>query len=141
MRCATPDDSPANWWDDINYGHEDAYSNALAYRAWARWPRRPIRSAATTTPMRWRKAAQRLKAAYFKTFFNPATGVLAGWRSADGQLHDYYFPYVSGIAIDYGLVPARPGRADHGPAAGQDEGGRVQPLRPWPAGQPGGDPA
>ena len=25
--------SPANWWDNINYGHEDAYSNALAYRA------------------------------------------------------------------------------------------------------------
>ena len=23
-----------------------------------------------------------------------------------GQLHDYYFPYISGIAIHYGLVPA-----------------------------------
>jgi hypothetical protein len=23
---------PANWWDCINFGHEDAYSNALAYR-------------------------------------------------------------------------------------------------------------
>ena len=45
------------------------------------------------------------RAAYFKTFFNPATGVLAGWRSADGQLHDYCFLYVNGIAIHYGLVP------------------------------------
>ena len=24
---------PANWWDTIGFGHEDAYSNALAYRA------------------------------------------------------------------------------------------------------------
>ena len=24
---------PANWWDTINFGHKDAYSNALAYRA------------------------------------------------------------------------------------------------------------
>ena len=28
-----------------------------------------------------------------------------GWRSADGQLHDYYFLFVNGIAIHYGLVP------------------------------------
>jgi hypothetical protein len=46
-----------------------------------------------------------LRAAYLGAFFNPATGVLAGWRSADGQLHDYYFPWVNGIAIHYGLVP------------------------------------
>ena len=24
---------PANWWDDIGFGHQDAYSNALAYHA------------------------------------------------------------------------------------------------------------
>ena len=24
---------PANWWDDIGFAHEDAYSNALAYHA------------------------------------------------------------------------------------------------------------
>ncbi len=24
---------PANWWDTIGFGHEDAYANALAYRA------------------------------------------------------------------------------------------------------------
>ncbi len=37
-------------------------------------------------------------------FFDPATGVLGGWRSADGELHDYYFLWVNGIAIHYGLV-------------------------------------
>src|SRR5206468_842166 len=35
------------------------------------------------------------------------TGVFGGWKSADGQLHDYYFTFVSGIAIAYGLVPDR----------------------------------
>ena len=32
---------PSNWWDCIGFGHEDAYANALAYRAlvvWQRWP-------------------------------------------------------------------------------------------------------
>ena len=31
--------------------------------------------------------------------------MLGGWRSADGELHDYYFLWVNGIAIHYGLVP------------------------------------
>ena len=56
-------------------------------------------------PARYRAAAEKLRAAYFDAFYNPATGVLAGWRSADGKLHDYYFLWVNGIAIHYGLVP------------------------------------
>ena len=31
--------------------------------------------------------------------------MLAGWKSADGKLHDYYFMFVNGMAITYGLVP------------------------------------
>ena len=31
--------------------------------------------------------------------------MLAGWKSADGKLHDYYFTFVNGAAIIYGLVP------------------------------------
>jgi hypothetical protein len=54
---------------------------------------------------RYHNAAERLRGVYLKTFYNPATGVLAGWKSADGQLHDYYFLFVNGIAIHYGLVP------------------------------------
>ena len=54
---------------------------------------------------RYTAAADKLHDAYFKNFYNPATGVLAGWKSADGQLHDYYFLPVNGIAIHYGLVP------------------------------------
>ena len=62
-----------------------------------------------TDAARFRAAADKLRGAYFKTFYNPATGVLAGWRSADGQFHDYYFLFVNGIAIHYGLVPRRTG--------------------------------
>jgi len=51
-----------------------------------------------------------LKAAYFKTLFNPTTGWLAWWKSADGQLHDYATPIVNGLAIEYGLVEPGQGR-------------------------------
>ena len=30
--------------------------------------------------------------------------MLAGWKSADGQLHDYWFTYVQGMAITFGLL-------------------------------------
>ena len=33
--------------------------------------------------------------------------VIAGWKSADGQLHDYWFTFVNGVAATYGLLDAR----------------------------------
>ena len=96
---------PSNWWDAIGFGHEDAYANALAYRALRGMERLAATLDKTADAARYHAAADKLRAAYFKTFYNPATGVLAGWKSADGQLHDYYFLWVNGIAIHYGLVP------------------------------------
>jgi hypothetical protein len=96
---------PSNWWDDIGFGHKDAYANALAYRALGGMAMLAAQTGHTDDETRYRAAAAKLKASYFKTFYDPATGVLAGWRSADGQLHDYYFLWVNGIAIHYGLVP------------------------------------
>jgi hypothetical protein len=96
---------PANWWDTIGFAHEDAYANALAYRALNEMAEVAGQTKHLEDQARYRAAADRIQAAYFKTFYNPETGVLAGWRSADGQLHDYYFPWVNGMAIHYGLVP------------------------------------
>ncbi len=48
--------------------------------------------------------AAKLRAAYAPAFLDPATGVLAGWKSADGQLHDYWFTFVQGVAVTYGLL-------------------------------------
>jgi len=97
---------PSNWWDTIGFGHEDAYANALAYRALVGMAQLAQQTGHADDQAHYRAAADRLKTVYFTIFYDPATGVLAGWRSANGQLHDYYFPWVSGIAIHYGLVPA-----------------------------------
>ena len=98
------DKRPSNWWDSINFGHEDAYANALAYKA-ATMLADLAGELQHPDDARWftEKAAQ-LRAAYARTFLNPATGVLAGWKSADGQLHDYWFTFVQGAAITYGLL-------------------------------------
>jgi hypothetical protein len=95
---------PSNWWDTINFGHEDAYSNALAYRACRMFTdlARQLKRADDATF--FGDKAAKLLAAYAPAFLNPATGVLAGWKSADGQLHDYWFTFVQGVAITCGLL-------------------------------------
>jgi len=98
---------PGNWWDTVGFGHEDAYSNALAYhalRGMAELARRMNRPGDVRL---YSSKADAIRSAYVKTFYDPSTGVLAGWKSADGKLHDYYFTFVSGVAITYGLVPNR----------------------------------
>ncbi len=101
----------SNWWDVVSFGWKDAYGNALDYRAFrciaelerllGRQDRAKLHS----------KRADMIRAVYYKTFYNPDTGVLAGWRSKDGALHDYWFPFIAGIACSYGLVTAQQGNA------------------------------
>ena len=98
------DQRPSNWWDTINFGHEDAFANALAYRAaimFAAFARQLKHEEDATF---FAEKAAKLRAAYVPTFLNPVTGVLAGWKSADGRLHDYWFTFVQGVAITCGLL-------------------------------------
>jgi hypothetical protein len=95
---------PANWWDTINFGHEDAFSNALAYRAATMFVALARRLKHDGEAAAFAAKAAKLRAAYAPTFLNPATGVLAGWKSADGQLHDCWFTFVQGMAVTFGLL-------------------------------------
>ncbi|MFN8006403.1 MAG: hypothetical protein U0V70_05150 [Terriglobia bacterium] len=95
----------SNWWDNIGFGHLDAYGNALAYQALLKMAEMARRAGQPGDARLYQERAEKLKSVYFDTFYNPATGVLAGWRSADGKLHDYYFTFVNGAAITYGLIP------------------------------------
>lgn len=95
----------SNWWDQINFGHEDAYGSALAYRALNCLADLETLAGNQEMVGKVKRRADRIKAAYVPTFFNPETGVIAGWRDSEGKLHDYYFTFVNGIAIAHGLVP------------------------------------
>jgi hypothetical protein len=95
---------PANWWDTINFGHKDALANALAYRAFQMFGDLAGKLGHADDAQFRKEKAAKLRVAYARTFLNPTTGVLAGWKSADGQLHDYWFTFVQGVAIAYGLL-------------------------------------
>ncbi len=98
------------WWDALNCGGKDGYSNALIYRAWLCLADLESKLARHKQQARYLELARKLKAAYVKTLFNRKTGWLGWWRSRDGQLHDYATPVVNGMAIEYGLVEPALGR-------------------------------
>ncbi len=100
-----------NMWDTICFGHYDAYSGTLAYRALRGGIALARDAGDAALAGRCETAAARLKAAYVPNLLNPKTGLIAGWRSADGEFHDHSYLYVNGIAICYGLVDDDTARA------------------------------
>jgi hypothetical protein len=94
-----------NWWDQINFGFEDAYVSALAFRAFNCISDLESVARRESKKERYEKQAELIRENYVPTFLNPATGILAGWKDSNGKLHDYWFTFVNGIAIAYGLVP------------------------------------
>jgi hypothetical protein len=100
---------PANWWDTVGFAHKDAYSNSLAYRALIKFSKLCDKNGDSVRAKRYTEFAEKLRSNFYDTFYNKKTGVLAGWKSEDGELHDYYFVFVNSIAIAYGLVTEKQG--------------------------------
>jgi hypothetical protein len=104
-----PDRSCA-WWDAINCGHKDGYTNAIIYRAFRCLADLERTAGRAEQAAHYTRLADALKVAYTKTLYNEKTGWLAWWKSEDGELHDYASPVVNGLAIEYGLVEPAQGR-------------------------------
>lgn len=93
------------WADVISFGGKDAWANAVLCEAWRVWD-------AVLRPRGERRLADRIAASraalirsYLPTFLNPATGLVAGWRSSDGELHDHGFSVVVAQACATDAVP------------------------------------
>lgn len=97
-------------WDTYSSGHKNGYANALAYRAFRGLADLESLLGRGNRQRHYEVLADRLKSAYFKTFYNPQTGWLGWWRSADGVLHEVYSDVVTSLAIMYGLVDTEQGR-------------------------------
>jgi hypothetical protein len=98
-------------WDCIASGHENAYVNALTYRAWLGMARLEARGGRPERAAHYAGLAERLKGSYRATFFNPETGWLAWWKSADGELHDLWSDTPTSVAVMYGLLAPEDGGA------------------------------
>ena len=99
------------WWDALNCGHKDGYTNALIYRAWRSLADLESKLGRSDKAAAYTRLADRLKAVYARVLYNPQSGLLAWWKGRDGALHDYASPTLNGLAIEYGLVTPAQGRA------------------------------
>ncbi|HUX00988.1 MAG: hypothetical protein WBD63_02940 [Phycisphaerae bacterium] len=97
-----------SWYDVISFGWKDAFSNALLYPALVGLHRKLTRLGYPDLARGLDQWAGRLRQSYTSAFFNPQTGWLGGWRSKDGQLHDYGFLFVNGAAVVGGLIDDEP---------------------------------
>ena len=99
-----------NWWDDFAFGHKDAYTNILAYRALINMREMFTLLKLTEEVKTITAFTDRFRSIFHKTFFNPVTGVYGGWISKDGKMHDYMFTFINGMAINQGLVNPKLGK-------------------------------
>ena len=97
-------------YDCYSSGHKNAYINALVYRAWHSLSELESLLKRNDRAQRYGKLANRIKAVFYKTFYNKKTGWLGYWVSEDGELHDIYTDIPTSIAVAYGIVNVRKGR-------------------------------
>jgi uncharacterized protein (DUF608 family) len=76
---ATRGAPPSNWWDTINFGHKDAYSNALAYPAFLRMAELSRIAGRTGDANKYAQRAEKLKSVYCETGMVDFTGTRACW--------------------------------------------------------------
>lgn len=92
------------WADVISFGWKDAWANAVTYEMWQLWEPALRLLGEGELADRIRSSREKLREAYLPTFLNPETGLIAGWRSKDGFLHDHGFSIVNGAAAASDLL-------------------------------------
>ncbi|HBC86535.1 MAG TPA: hypothetical protein DCZ94_06235 [Lentisphaeria bacterium] len=96
-----------NWWDNFAFGHKDIYFNLICYRSLRMLfvLLKELRISDALEEIN--NFMSKFKQNFDRKFFNPKTGVYAGWISRDGKVHDYMFTFATAMAINEGLVPKK----------------------------------
>ena len=101
---------PRIWWDNFGCGHKDIFFNCLSHRALRGTEKLARKLGRVEGADKIAAFLEKTHKNFFNTFYNPETGVMAGWISADGNVHDYMFTYATANSIDEGLVDKEQGR-------------------------------
>ena len=94
------------WWEMVNLNWKNSYLNVLSYRAFLCFSEILEACGYKKGAARFKEAAGKIKARFFELFYNPKTGLIASWISLDGEVHDYAYTPINGMAVAYGLVPS-----------------------------------
>lgn len=99
-----------NWWDNFAFGHKDIYFNYLCHRALRGLCELLEKLNRQDEAKKYRLQLEKFDKSFFNTFYNPKTGLMAGWISKNGKAHDYAFTFAVSMGINEGLIPDDKGR-------------------------------
>ncbi len=94
----------SNAMDVVGFGHIDAYVNAWSFRGLKNAAALCAQLGDDELAARCAEVAIALKTHYARQLINPETGWVSGWRSRDGQLHDYGFLWINSVACAFGVM-------------------------------------
>ena len=127
----------SSWADVISFGWKDAWANAVVFDMWSLWAPLLRDRGEDVLAARIEESAAAMQRNFLDAFLNAETGLIAGWRSKDGELHDYGFSLVTGAACATELIPVDTAReimrslADHWTRLGITDFRNGLPLNLW----------
>jgi hypothetical protein len=99
------------WFEMMNFGHKNTWTNCIAYRAFRCLAEMLDAIGSADGAAHYRRSAARLKEAFVRRFLSTKSGWFVSWISQDGRVHDYCHTFINGMAVAYGLVPPTQGKA------------------------------
>ena len=94
----------SNAMDVVGFGHIDAYVNAWSFRAMKNTAVMCHVLGDNSLAQQCNDIAGSLTENYARHLVNPETGWISGWKSRDGQLHDFGFLWINGVACAFGVI-------------------------------------
>ena len=99
-----------NWWDNFAFGHKDIYFNYLCHRALRTLADLLCKLGRGAEAEKYQNQLEKFDKVFFDTFYNEKTGLMAGWISKNGEMHDYGFTFAVSMGINEGLIPKEQGK-------------------------------
>lgn len=100
----------SNWWDNFAFGYKDVYFNCLVHRALRELSKLLHRIHRHSLAQKYEEQLKLFDKNFYNTFYNPETGLMAGWISKNGKMHDYGFTFAVSMGINEGVIPKREGK-------------------------------
>ncbi|MBI5091108.1 MAG: hypothetical protein HZB26_01550 [Candidatus Hydrogenedentes bacterium] len=98
------------WFEMMNFGHKNTWTNAISYRAFHCLAVMLDAADHADGAAHYRERAAALREAYVRQFLSAENGWFVSWISQDGQVHDYCHTFINGMAVAYGIVDPERGR-------------------------------
>ena len=98
------------WFEMMNFGYKNTWTNALSYRAFLCLAAMLDAADHVRGAIHYRSRAAALREAYVRRFLSGQNGWFVSWISQDGQVHDYCHTFINGMSVAYGMVGPEQGR-------------------------------